>query len=194
MSLITKCENIITRYRKWWNGVDGGFRVDVYRGATVRAEPPSSYHKYLGTVVIPTIDIRGCWGSSTSPWKSTPWSTIDPRPDERPEWASVLGCPPRNWTLVFEGWVFFSGSGKYLIATWSDDGIRVYIDGVKVIDDYTFHAPRQVYNYYYIERGWHKIRVVFFEGGGQWVCMVGFKLGGLDLCPISILNTKIYPV
>jgi len=191
--LATKLFNVVTRYPKWWSNVEGGFRVDIYSGATTAAEPPSSYHTYRGTVVVPVIDIRGGWGSSTSPWPSTPWSTIDGRQNEAPIWAKAYGSPLINYTYVFEGWVYFPADGNYLVDTYSDDGIRIYVDGNRVIDLYTFHGPTESYNYTYISKGWHRVKVVYFEGTGQWVCMVGFSLGGWDARPISILKTQIYP-
>jgi hypothetical protein len=37
------------------------------------------------------------------------------------------------------------------------------------------------------------VKVVYFEGGGQWVCILGLKMGDYRLTPVAITNTDIYP-
>jgi hypothetical protein len=69
----------------------------------------------------------------------------------------------------------------------------VYIDGIRVIDNYTFHAPTLNTATISLSKGFHSVKVVYFEGAGAWVCIVGLKMGSYRLTPIAITNTDIYP-
>ena len=171
---------------------DRGFLVDIYKGATTAAEPPSSYHQYIASVIVPTIDLRGGWGDANNPYPSTPWTVIGGSGDA-PSWAKRLGCPTTYWSLAYRGWVYIPATGTWTVEAYSDDGIRVYIDGVKVIDNYTFHSPTLNTATISLSKGFHSMKVVYFEGTGQWVCIVGLKMGEYMLTPVSITNTDIYP-
>ena len=63
-------------------------------------------------------------------------------------------------------------SGKYRIRTISDDGIRVMIDGKKVIDDWTWHAPKANDAEIDLADGKHDLQIDHFEIDGfaqlQW--------------------------
>jgi hypothetical protein len=171
---------------------DRGFLIDIYKGATTAAEPPSPYHQYLGSVIVPTIDLRGGWGSSTSPYPSTLWTVIG-GVDDAPSWAKQLGCPLTYWSFVYRGWVYIPETGTWIVEAYFDDGIRVYIDGALVINNYTFHAPTLNATTVSLSKGFHSMKVVYFEGAGQWVCIVGLKMGDYRLTPVAVTNTDIYP-
>ena len=57
-------------------------------------------------------------------------------------------------------------AGKYKVGTVSDDGIRVWIDDKKVIDDWTWHMPKENSATVTLEAGAHKLRVEHFEIDG----------------------------
>jgi len=59
--------------------------------------------------------------------------------------------------------------GRYEIRTVSDDGIRVYIDGNKVIEDWTWHAPKEDVAVVQLKQGEHEIVVEHFEIDGHAV-------------------------
>ncbi|MES2889715.1 MAG: PA14 domain-containing protein [Pseudomonadota bacterium] len=49
--------------------------------------------------------------------------------------------PADNFSAMWKGWIEAPVSGTYALQTLSDDGIRVWIDGRLVIDNWTGHAP-----------------------------------------------------
>lgn len=57
-------------------------------------------------------------------------------------------------------------AGKYRIWTVSDDGIRVAIDGRRVIDDWTWHPPKENVGQVDLPAGRHKVRIDHFEIDG----------------------------
>lgn len=57
-------------------------------------------------------------------------------------------------------------AGKYRVWTVSDDGIRVWVDDKKVIDDWTWHAPKENTAEVQLEGGKHRLRVEHFEIDG----------------------------
>jgi hypothetical protein len=61
-------------------------------------------------------------------------------------------------------------AGKWRIRTVSDDGVRVYVDGKRVIDNWTWHAPTEDAAELDLAAGAHTIRVEHFEiDGWAWL-------------------------
>lgn len=58
-------------------------------------------------------------------------------------------------------------AGKYEVWTVSDDGIRVWVDNEKVIDDWTHHVPTRHTARVDLKEGEHTIRVEHFELNGM---------------------------
>jgi nitrous oxidase accessory protein NosD len=56
--------------------------------------------------------------------------------------------------------------GHYRVSTLSDDGVRVSIDGVRVIDDWTWHAPTRDEHAIDLAAGEHEIEVEYFQIDG----------------------------
>lgn len=56
--------------------------------------------------------------------------------------------------------------GTYRLWTVSDDGIRVWVDDQRVIDDWTWHPPKENVAEVRLEAGEHRIRVEHFEIDG----------------------------
>ena len=84
-------------------------------------------------------------------WPSQPWETA---PDWEPCYAAVVPmidfswgaeapaetCDPEFFIVHFEGWLTPSETGQYEWLNWSDDGWRMTLDGVLVLDDWNFHG------------------------------------------------------
>jgi nitrous oxidase accessory protein NosD len=79
--------------------------------------------------------------------------------------AIAEGVPPDRVALTAEGDVDLPSGGGYILRTISDDGIRVFVDGTRVIDRWTEHesaldtAP--------LAAGRHHLRVEYFELTGS---------------------------
>ena len=61
-------------------------------------------------------------------------------------------------------------AGRYRLRTVSDDGIRVLVDGKRVTDDWTHHAPTEHTADVTLTAGWHDIRIEHFELTG-WAAL-----------------------
>ncbi len=65
-------------------------------------------------------------------------------------------------------------AGNYNFTTTSDDGMRVYIDGVIAINDWTDHAAKTTTVTKTLAAGNHTIRVDYYEHSGGAVAKFGF--------------------
>ncbi|MFM7260721.1 MAG: M12 family metallo-peptidase, partial [bacterium] len=66
----------------------------------------------------------------------------------------------------FDGWLNIPETGLWSIATESDDGSRISIDGVVVVDNDGLHGMVDRSGLIGLEKGLHRIMVDFFENGG----------------------------
>ena len=58
-------------------------------------------------------------------------------------------------------------AGKWRATTISDDGVRVWIDDKKVIDNWTWHTPTEDSAVVELAEGEHRIRIEHFEIDGH---------------------------
>jgi len=79
--------------------------------------------------------------------------------------AAYAFLPQSNWSLTATGTVTLS-SGTYSLRTISDDAVRVWIDGVLAIDDWTPHESQV--DYAPLSAGKHDLRVEYRQVDG-WV-------------------------
>jgi parallel beta-helix repeat protein len=81
------------------------------------------------------------------------------------QWYSplVAGLPQERWAAEATAQVDLE-AGEYSIRTISDDGIRVWVDGELVIDEFEPHGT--LVHYSPISAGSHDIRVQYFQIGG----------------------------
>ena len=81
--------------------------------------------------------------------------------------------------------------GKYTLDFIADDGIKVYIDGKIVVNDWTDHASQ---NYTSIvdfrENESHKLVFEFYENGGEAIAKLGWRETGTDLTREAIDISK----
>lgn len=82
-------------------------------------------------------------------------------------WGGALGkdLPADYFATVAEG-KFQVPAGNYTLNVTSDDGVRVFVDGKKVLEDWTWHAPKLDKVDIKLTVGEHTIRVEHFEIDG----------------------------
>lgn len=77
-------------------------------------------------------------------------------------------------------------AGRYLVDTTSDDGLRVYLDGHKVIDDWSPHMPTRRSAEINLADGSHTVRIEYFQMGGAARARFGLQpLGASPASPAS---------
>jgi hypothetical protein len=92
------------------------------------------------------------------------WGTDAPAPGvNRDEFSA-------RWerTITFE-------AATYRFTASSDDGIRVWIDGEKIIDEWSDHALKTVSVDLPLAAGSHRIRVEYYENGGGAVVQLRWR-------------------
>lgn len=83
------------------------------------------------------------------------WGLGSPSEKVRPDYFGTLA------TTMLE-----LPEGTYEIRTVSDDGIRVWVDGERVIDNWTWHVPTEDVECVTLEAGKHDFRIEHFEIDG----------------------------
>ena len=101
-------------------------------------------------------------------------------------WTEALNILPRHWRAGFPGltdrfeWfaIDYTGNfwidqpGRYTFALLSDDGSRLFLDGVPVIDNDCQHSPDLRIAAVKLEGGGHHIRVSYFQGPRDCLALV----------------------
>lgn len=93
---------------------------------------------------------------------------------ERPEasldynwgWGSPAPpVPPDNFSARWTG-NFYMVTGTYRVTARTDDGVRVYVDGIKVIDSWQIQAVTEYQQDIVVYSGYHTFVVEYFEAEG----------------------------
>ncbi len=96
--------------------------------------------------------------------------------------AATLGNSGEQFGLRVVTTLNVTGGGNYTFSVNSDDGIRLYVDGVQVVVDDSLHAPRIATGTINLTPGLHNITIIYFENTGGNVLEV--SLTGPDY-PVS---------
>jgi hypothetical protein len=89
-------------------------------------------------------------------WEQTPPPPAPLRPDLLP-WEDM--------SAIWLGWLTPPADDVYELTTESDDGIRLWLDGVLVIDRWTPHGPTLDTANVWLDAGrWHHVRIEYFQG------------------------------
>ncbi len=163
-------------------------RVQQRRGSNGPSVAP-----WRAVVRIGTRDFRASGSLFTASWQVRWWAwQADPRTDPA-AWQALLAQPPLDTaTVAALDFAWGNGrptanvptdrfatvaettctvpSGTWRLHTVSDDGIRVWVDGKLAIDDWTWHAPKEITCDLALAAGPHTIRVEHFELDG-WAAL-----------------------
>lgn len=104
--------------------------------------------------------------------------------------SPIAGVGGSNWAGEWTGLIQAETTSNYTLTTNSDDGVRVYVNGNLVIDNYGYHAP--TYNsgrIAFVAGQKYTIDIKFFQGGGGSVLQLFWNAPGLpfQLVPTSQL-------
>jgi hexosaminidase len=78
---------------------------------------------------------------------------------------------------IYEGYIFADSDGMYSFKVRSDDGAVLYIDEELVVDNDGPHPPREVTGSVALQRGYHKIKLHYFDSGEGRVLEVSARKG-----------------
>ena len=70
------------------------------------------------------------------------------------------------FSIVIEGFIYASVGGVYEFETYTDDGVRVKVDGTTIINNWTNHGPTINTGTINLTSGWTSVRIENYEWGG----------------------------
>jgi beta-glucosidase len=84
-----------------------------------------------------------------------------------------------KWSARWTGRFVSPGDGAYEIGMKADNGVRLYLDGKKVIDAWTDGRPGEfkIARYEFVAGRQYDLRVEFYENWGSCRCALGFAPG-----------------
>lgn len=92
------------------------------------------------------------------------------------------------FSIEWTGWLWVEQPGDYSLATFSDDGSFLYLDGALQVDNGGQHGATQVTAQVNLSRGFHEIRVRYFESFGGFLMELRWTPPGGTYTPIPIEN------
>jgi hypothetical protein len=116
-----------------------------------------SYYVLQGPTAVPDF-------SALTPYLRTSLSRIDIGSS-----ANAFATSGRAGDVgaVFEGFINVPTSGYYTLAVTSDDGSRLYLGDTLLINNDGVHGMREAWAAAGLQSGRHRVRVEFFQGGGN---------------------------
>ncbi len=95
-----------------------------------------------------------------------------------------------HYGLVLEGFVEIPQTGPYSFYLRSDDGSRMYLNGNVIIDNDGSHSPITKESTLILEKGFHPIRIEYFEEYGGELLQAGFKteVGRIPFSPARLFH------
>lgn len=103
----------------------------------------------------------------------------------------VAGIPADLFSVRWTGYVLAPATGSYVLRTNSDDGVRLYVDGQNLIDNWTDHAatindsPAVTLN----AGQYYALQMDYYENGGQAVAQLSgnYNNTGFQIVPAGYL-------
>ena len=92
--------------------------------------------------------------------------------DSTPFWS---GGPNTNYGAQFEGDIETPTTGTWTFYTESDDGSKLWVDGMEVVNNDGLHAMRERSGTITLAAGTHEFRVRFFERAGNHGLIVRWR-------------------
>lgn len=80
-----------------------------------------------------------------------------------------------NVGAKFSGYIYIPIAGNYRFILSSDDGSKLFIDGIQLISNDGLHSYKQVEGVINLSAGFHKIRCDYFEAGGNHGCILQWE-------------------
>ena len=108
--------------------------------------------------------------------------------DRRPAGTRFLdtwdGAPPQSFSATWSGTLLTPRGGTYTLATESDDGSFVYVDGRLVVDNGDVHPRRRASGTIELARGPHTLLILYNQLGGELHFEFEWGRDGAALTPV----------
>ena len=80
--------------------------------------------------------------------------------------------------LIFEGYIRVDQTGGYAFYTTSDDGSKLFIDDKEIVNNDGDHGFEEKEGKCLLEKGFHKIKIQYFDSGGGNNLLLSYHLMG----------------
>ncbi len=90
----------------------------------------------------------------------------------------------QKFGFVFEGFIKIYKTAMYDFYAASDDGSLLYIDDALIVNNNGNHGFEEKTDKAYLEKGLHKIKVVYYDAGGNNGLSVSYNLKGENKVPV----------
>lgn len=87
----------------------------------------------------------------------------------------IAGIPSEDFSVRWTGYVRAPQSGTYEFATFSDDGVRLWVRGQQIIDNWTVHGGTLDVGAIDLTEGLHPIRMEYFQATGDTVIRLSWR-------------------
>ena len=87
--------------------------------------------------------------------------------------------------MQYDGYFKAEEDGVYKFSLSSDDGSILTIDDATVIDNDGPHSMGEKVGRVSMPKGWHKIHVGYFQGGGAYGLTLAVQAPGSELGPVD---------
>jgi len=96
---------------------------------------------------------------------------------------------PDKFAFEFTGYIKVEKDGIYTFFTNSDDGSMLYIDGEEIVNNDGDHGNVEKKGKAALKKGFHKIKVLYFDSGGGNSLKVSLQLEGgrKEMIPAALL-------
>ncbi|MFT5049539.1 MAG: hypothetical protein ACI8QZ_000932 [Chlamydiales bacterium] len=102
---------------------------------------------------------------------------IDPTVDFTTWGTSPTGTavmPDGSYAERWTGYVFVDESGPWTFSTLSNDGVRMWVDGVQIIDNWNNHPDTVDDGLLTLDQGWYPLQLEHYQAGGGVVIQLFF--------------------
>jgi hypothetical protein len=121
-------------------------------------------------------------------------STLDSQPSTDRLVEAWHGSPPEVFSATWTGSIVVLREGTYTLATISDDGSSVFVDGRLVVDNGGSHGARLATGLVDLARGTHAVWIHYFQAGGVFHFEFLWARDGSRLEPVPAWALRPRPV
>jgi hypothetical protein len=110
-------------------------------------------------------------------------------------WESITPGDDDTFSIRYTGIITIENSGDYIFYTESDDGSKLFIDGVEIVDNDGDHGLLERQGAVNLTKGTHTITILYFENAGAQVLTVSYEGPSIDKqeIPFSMLSSERFP-
>ncbi len=99
--------------------------------------------------------------------------------------STEYGCGENHYCLDFNGYIKVPEDEVYTFYSRSDDGSKLWIGNELVVDNDGVHGPIIKHGQIVLRKGYHPIRVQFFENEWDAILNVSYRIAGGEMNAIS---------